>query len=450
MMHIQGSVGHRRVLAGWAVAGLVFLSACGGGGGSAPATPPSASCDLASQQSWLRAYMQSAYLWTGLSPNPEPTGFGTLQSYFSALLFTGNASLPADQWSYLADSVAYTQFFGEGKSLGFGISVNGLEGQLPLKVRYVEALSPAAQQGIVRGEVILAINGRSAADLLAAGDFSALSPTREGDAISLQLDNGSGPRTVTLNATLHLLTPVPVWRVFTQPSGTKVGYVVLKDFITQAEEPLLAAFAALRAAGATELILDLRYNGGGRLSTANLLASQMAGVVNDGKVFARLSYNAAQSGRNVSYALAATLRGFDRAVVLTGQRTCSASELLVNGLKPHLPVLTVGDTTCGKPFGFNPVESCSTVFSAVNFEVFNAVGEGRYVNGLAPTCAVADTFSGALGDANETLTASALSVLQTGTCPVAPLAERSRAQGWRGRLRQGVTEPGMPPGLIAE
>jgi carboxyl-terminal processing protease len=129
---------------------------------------------------------------------------------------------------------------------------------------------------------------------------------------------------------------------------------------------------------------------------------------------------------------------FARVVVLTGARTCSASELVVNGLKPFADVVTIGGTTCGKPFGFNPVSSCGNTFSAVNFESFNAQGQGRYYNGIAATCPVADDFSGELGDAGEKLTAAALSYLATGVCPAASSL----------RVQPSRVEPGDRRGMM--
>lgn len=427
------------------LAWVAVLASCGGGGGSELSS--AGSCDVAGQNAWLRSTMADKYLWAGTSPNPAPAGYASVQSYFDALLFTGDGTVPADRWSYITDSASFNQFFAEGKTLGYGLFVNGLELQLPLKVRYVEPQSPAAA-GLTRGDTIVSINGRAAADLIAANDFAMLSPAREGEVLSLVVDSGAGPKTVSLTAATYSLTPVPVSTVFTQPSGTKTGYVVLKDFITQAEAPLATALASIRAAGATELILDLRYNGGGRVSTANALASLIAGASNNGKLFTHLGYNAQNQASNTDFLLSgATGAAFTRVVVLTGARTCSASELVVNGLKPYTQVVTVGDTSCGKPFGFNPVQSCSSTYSAVNFEALNALGQGHYYNGIAATCALAEDFTGALGTATEKLTAAALSYLQAGSCPAtASTTVRPTAASRWANKRPGV-EPGERQGM---
>lgn len=424
-----------------ALACAALLTACGGGGSDTTAPPVSAAgCDVASQKDWLRAYMADQYFWTGVSPNPEPAGYSTVQSYYDALLFTGDAVVPKDKWSYITPSAAYSQFFAAGKTMSYGIFVNGLEGVLPLRVRYVEPQSPAATAGLKRGDIIASANTRLAADLITSKDFSVLTPANVGDRLDLQIDSGSGPRTVTLTAATFDLTPVSSNQVLTLPNGSKAGYVLLKDFISQADAPLTSVLADFRAQRATELIIDLRYNGGGLLSTSNLLASLVAGSTAGGQVFTQLNRNARNQAANATFRLVnAPAPTFGRVVVLTGARTCSASELLVNGLKPYVNVITVGATTCGKPFGFYPVDHCGSTFSAVNFETVNGAGQGRYYTGIAPTCPAADDFKGVLGTAAEGLTAVAVEYLQTGVCPTVsvPLQVPSGANTRRAALGFG-------------
>jgi carboxyl-terminal processing protease len=431
-----------------ALAAALALLACGGGG-SAPAG--SASCDLASQQDWLRSYMLDWYYWSGTSPNPAPSGFTTLQTYFDALKFTNYPGRGTDPWSYYQDSASYNQFFSEGQTLGYGLFVNGTERQLPLRVRMTEPKSPAGLAGLVRGDTIVSVNGVAAADLI-TGDFAVLNPAKTGDSITVVVDTATGRGTFVLTAAVYTLTPVPVAEVLSLPNGTKAGYVMLKDFITQAEQPLIDALAAFRAQGATELIVDLRYNGGGRISTATKLASLIAGAAHAGQTFAELHYNAAHTSSDTRYVLATDSgAAFARVLVLTGSRTCSASELIVNGLAPLVNVVTLGGTTCGKPYGFNPVASCGNTFSVVNFHSVNAAGTGDYELGLAPVCPVAEDFTGVLGDPAEKLTAAASSYLQTGSCPVAAApGTAAPATASRQAQSRSAVEPGDRRGMIAD
>lgn len=433
-----------------ALAGTLALAACGGGSDSA-APAGATSCDADAQKTWLRGYMQDWYLWAGSAPNPDPAGYATLASYLDALRFPGLGAVPNDRWSYLQDSARYNQFFGEGRTLGYGLFVNGIELVLPLRVRMVEPQSPAAPAGLQRGDVIVSANGRTAADLVAANDFAVLNPAQAGDTLTLVIDRAGVQSTVVVTAATYTLTPVPVARVLTLAGGTTAGYVMLKDFITQAEAPLATALADFRAAGATELIVDLRYNGGGRISTATALASLIAGASHAGQVFTQLRYNAAHQASNTSFTLASSpAPAFRRVVVLTGPRTCSASELVVNGLRPYAQVVTIGGATCGKPFGFNPVASCGTTVSAVNFQSYNAANQGDYYDGIVPTCAAADTFTGALGDPAEALTAAATSYLANDSCPTASAAaDATRAHALSIRARRGA-EPGERPGMFVD
>jgi hypothetical protein len=136
-------------------------------------------------------------------------------------------------------------------------------------------------------------------------------------------------------------------------------------------------------------------------------------------------------------------------LVLTGARTCSASELVVNGLAPHMNVVTLGGTTCGKPFGFNPVASCGNTFSAVNFQSYNAASFGGYETGLTPTCPVAEEFADALGNPAERLTAAALSYLNNGgTCPSA--SGKAAALSARERAQRSRVEPGDRQGMFID
>ncbi len=436
----------------------MLLAGCGGGGSDGPDISQPASCSVADQNVWLREYMADWYFWYAASPRPDPAPYTSVESYFDALLYTGSLSaFPyADQWSYTQPAAQHDLFYGEGKSMGYGLFVAGLEildqPTQPLRVRYVEPASPAASAGLVRGDQILTINGRPAAELVAANDFSALSPQSQGQQVTLRVRDGVGAeRTVVLTATVYSLTPVPNAQVLDTGNGRRTGYLVLKDFIEQSEPSLDSAFASFRAAGITELVIDLRYNGGGLVSTATKLASLVAGPQRNGQVFASLLYNNRHSNENSSFLFSSSVAGLglNRVYVLSGPRTCSASELVINGLRPFVNVVAVGDTSCGKPFGFLPISRCGTTFSAVNFETVNASNEGRYVNGFQPTCAVADDLDHPLGSPAEGLLAAARYHAANNVCPAGTASSTARAAGFkRPAERPRSTEPSDERGMI--
>jgi carboxyl-terminal processing protease len=177
-------------------------------------------------------------------------------------------------------------------------------------------------------------------------------------------------------------------------------------------------------------VLDLRYNGGGLVSVARDLASLVGGSRSAGCNYTTLLYNATRAGENntaYSFNDPPQALGLQRVYILAGERTCSASEQLANGLRPFVNVVLVGDTTCGKPVGFLPHDDrCGNVYNVVNFETVNANNEGRYFDGLGPTCAVSEDWSKPLGSIAEPLLATALRHADGGSC-TAPATARQRA-----------------------
>ena len=174
---------------------LALLASCGG-------YDNNPSCDVGSRQSGLHDYFFDWYFWYALSPFPLPGSQPTIDAYFNALLYTGtDPNFPADRWSTHQSTQSFVDFFGNGQILGYGVLVADLEvttptpqPAAPLWVRYVEPLSPAAAAGVVRGDRVVSVNGRTAADMIAANDFSVLTPAASGDTIGVVLENTAGQR----------------------------------------------------------------------------------------------------------------------------------------------------------------------------------------------------------------------------------------------------------------
>jgi hypothetical protein len=439
----------------------VLLAACGGGGGDGPGSgPPPLTCSVADQNVWLRDYFNENYYWYALAPNPSPAGFTTVESYFDALLYQGGdlipggggATWPSDRYSDFQSTASFNQFFGDGRTLGYGVAVNGLEAvannATRLFVRYVEPNSSAAltggiSGGLRRGDEILAINGTPVATLIANDDFSALTPNVQGDLLNLQVKRGTNPAiTVVLAATVFDLTPVQNGARLQTLGGRVFGYVFVKDMINQADAPLAAKMAEFRNLGVQDLVIDLRYNGGGLVSTGSKVASYASGSRATGQVYTRLLYNDKQQTNNENYLFTNpnAWSGFARAYVLAGERTCSASEQVINGLRGvGINVVAIGNTTCGKPVGFLPADGgCGTTYSVVNFEGVNALNQGRYFDGLGPTCAVAEDFSKPIGALDDPLLTTAAFHMDNGACPVAGTREQPQSRGAQRKRYNGA------------
>jgi C-terminal processing protease CtpA/Prc len=382
-----------------------------------------------------------------------------VESYFEAMLHTGtDPAFPADRFSRSESTESFNRFYGEGSTLGHGVSVAGLEvsGQpaAPLYVRHVEPLSPAAALGVQRGDEVLAIDGRSAYDLIASNDFSVLTADVVGEQMTLELRRNGVPRTVTVSAAVYTLTPVSGTAVLTTVAGRRLGYVAVKDMIGQALAPMETAFARLKAERIDDFVLDLRYNGGGLVSTGGTLASYVAGALAGDRRYATLLYNDKQTDSNQTFRFSTptSALGLPRVVVLMGRRTCSASEQVINGLRGvGIDVVAIGETSCGKPLGSLPIDACGRTYSAINFESVNDRNEGRYFDGFDATCPVAEDFTAAQGSTADPLMAAAMHFADHGDCPVTLAAQAARkkalsAPAPRGAPgREGDERGGMIP-----
>ncbi len=451
---------------------VLCLCACGGGDSPSPLTqevavppvvdtgtetsnPSPSVCPLAEEQSWLRQHVRNTYLWNDLTPDRSPDGFTSLRTYWDSLLFQGNTVIPKDRFSSYSTTETFSRYYGEGITLGYGVSVAGLEvaGQrdAPLFVRYVEPKSPAANAGIRRGDEVLAMNNQLASEAVANDDFSALNAMTEGEQLSLVLKRGNDVWSVTVTSALFYLTPVQHPQVF-QTSRGAVGYVYVQSMTSQTESRLQEAFARFRQEAVSDVILDLRYNGGGLVSVGGRLASYVAGSYGQGQVYAELKYNAQQSNRNQRYTFSnpGGWSGLTRVMVLAGRRTCSASEQLINGLRGiGVQVTVFGETTCGKPVGSSPTANCGNTFSLVNFTSVNRLGFGGYFDGFSPTCSVPDDVRMPLGHPQEGLLAAALSFAETRICPSRPPSAQARAAAPRARI-QTKPEPGSIQDMIPD
>jgi hypothetical protein len=408
-------------------------------------------CSVPDQETWLAGLFANNYLWNATSPNYPPQT-ATIAEYFDSLLYTGgDPSFPAgvtDVWSSFTDDASFNRYWGSGDDLGYGLFVNGIEAQGtagPLLVRYIDPGSPAAAAGIVRGDEITSINGVPAATVIANNDYSALSASSVGQTVTVATHNAAGDHSYTLAAAEYALTPVQGTRIVTTPGGRPMGYLMVTDMIDQALNPYDAAFGQFKAAGVQDVVIDLRYMGSGFVHDGEIMASYPAGPTTTGRVYANLYFNAllAPSANSFytfdPYTNALSL---SRVFVLTGPRTCAAAEQLVNGLRPYVGVVTIGDTTCGKPVGSTPASNCGTTYSPITFQITNGNNQGQYFGGISATCPVAENLAVPIGADGDPLLAGAETFADGGACPPMALTASTSAQRHASSLVSGMLEPG--------
>jgi C-terminal processing protease CtpA/Prc len=216
-----------------------------------------------------------------------------------------------------------------------------------------------------------------------------------------------------------------------------VGYVHFRNFVTPSVAALNTAFQQLRDQGASELVLDMRYNGGGLVSVAQHLAGLVGGAPLVGQVFVQFTHNDKQTSRNTTYSFEAKPQalGVSRLVVIATQASASASEAIINGLRPYMDVKVVGERTYGKPVGQYGFEFCEKVLYPVAFLVTNARGQADFFSGIPADCAAPDDVDRPLADAREASLAEALAVLRTGRCSGQAAAAGLQQESLRERLR---------------
>lgn len=452
---------------------LLALTGCGGGGGSPGAcvgsaavcspsqntqNPPGLSTDSVSslanictpegEKRWVRAYLDDVYLWYQEIVDVTPAAYATPQDYFYALLVR-----PKDRFSFTAPQADIDQYYQSGQEIGYG--ANFVNQGDHLRVAYTDPNTPAAQQNIIRGAEIIAINGVPIEQVSAADRITALYPSTVGASNQFTvLDAGSAAaRTVRLNAVIVIKSPVPATTIINTVDSKKIGYLAFTDHVATAEAPLIAAMTQFQQGGIDDLVLDLRYNSGGFLYIASELAAMIGGASVQGKVFEQLQFNAkhpektSDPDNRIDFPIVSTndsplpQLNLTRVFVLTGPDTCSASESIINSLPPFMQVISIGGTTCGKPYGFIQKNNCSTAYFAIQFAGVNNAGQGSYTNGFAPACAVADDLEHPLGDIRERLLQTAIAYRASGSCPATGLTQALTARYAPAAVRQVYRAP---------
>ncbi len=419
---------------------LLFLAITGTAGcGELPSSaggPETAGCSTVQANTFVRDTLREWYLWYRDIPDLDPARYPSPEAYLEAVRLR-----PVDEsFSYVADKAADTAFFSESQFIGFGFGLL-FQGR-DLYVSQVFPGSSAADASLARGDRILSIGGRSVESLLSSGAFdAAFGPDEVGFQIEIVVRGRNGQdRPATLTKRLVTIPTVSDTRVY-DVGGRRVGYIFFRNFVRPSSTALDAAFAQISAAGASDLVLDLRYNGGGLVSVAQHLASLIGGTRTQNQVFVEYVHNDKQTARNVStpFEDAAGAVSLPSLVVIATRSTASASELVVNSLRPFIPVTLVGDRTFGKPVGQYGFDFCAKVLYPVAFATVNARGEGDYFGGFAPDCPAGDDIGHPIGDPEEASLQTAIHFIATGSCPVAA-ARAAAAQRLRAPRRDGFHE----------
>lgn len=381
-------------------------------------------CSIPDANNQLYDYMESDYFWyQDLSQTFNPEAYGDVKEALAGL------RVSQDRFSFAMTDEEYEDYR-NSVFFGYGFSHTRAENNDGLVIRYVFDEGSAALNGLRRGDTITAVDGKSMATILTEVDAGTntlsdvFGPNTEGHSIEVTFtkpDNSEVTATFTKGSIqANTVMATEVKEITVGEETKKVGYLVFDSFDSRSESELNQAFNHFADEQIDEMILDVRYNGGGLIRVAKQLSTQIAGDAVENQVFVRYVHNDKLSGQNSTsyFSLGQGIEkmNLDKVIVLTTGGSCSASELVINALTPFVEVVTVGERTCGKPVGMYPSQICDHVVFAINFQTQNAEGDGDYYDGLDVDCPVNDVVTGDWGVDSDPLLAEGLHYLQNDSC----------------------------------
>lgn len=404
----------------------------------------------------LRSMSNELYLWYDEIIDRDPSLYSTDEYYdllkTEAITATGTAK---DQFHWSTNTDDYNKQTQSGESAGYGATWTLISTAPPREIVIIltQPNSPATAPDVnlSRGERILSVDGvdvinGSDVDTLNAGLFP--KTLGETHTFVIQSLNTNTTRTVQMTTATIIESPVNIVTTIATASGN-VGYILFNSHIEPAETGLIDAIDQLNTKGVSDLVLDMRYNGGGLLDIASELGYMIGGSNTTNKIFESVAFNNKYPSINpvTGYALTpipfhTRTQGFsapagsnlptlnlNRVFVLTGSNTCSASESVMNSLRgAGVEVIQIGGATCGKPYGAYIIPNCGTSYFTIQFKGANAKGYGDYTDGFfpgaansdnpaeLPGCEVPDDYNHVLGDQNEARLFAALAYRDNGSC----------------------------------
>ncbi len=434
---------------------------------------------------WQRSFNHETYLWYREVVDKNPSDFG-LEEYFQQLKTTEvtDSGADKDQYHFIQPTNEVEEQTQLGVTYGYGISYKR-ESNVPPRNWQVTNITPNTQaiSKVSRGSRLLAINDVDFINSSTESDLetinSALFTSTEGEVNNFKfIDINNREYEVTLTSETVTGVPLQLAKTLNTPQGN-VGYMLLTSFNNATvEKDLFEQFTQFEQDNITDLVVDLRYNGGGYLALSSQLAYMVAGrAATINKTYDRLIYNDKLSDQNRSigfYSETIDLRrliggdsiinegqplpslNLSRVYVLTTGSSCSASESFINALiGVDIEVIQIGETTCGKPYGFVSEDNCGLTYFTVQFKGENHKGFGDYADGLVPKqlpeagkqyqvqgCPIKEDYQHALGDEQEILLASALYYQENNTCPeiTQGIAVQPKSIGAFGSLNRSAIE----------
>lgn len=363
--------------------------------------------------------MQEWYLWNEDLPDLNPSNYSDANAYFEDLL------VDVDRWSYIANLDELLAYFENGTYTGYGLAFK-FDKNNDLRVKLIFEDSPLFTEGITRGWKLVKINQ------LAISSLSDQQVLNELDKPSgtFVFENTEGEQKEISASQKELDQNTVLKREVINYNGAQVAYLAFDSFLGKSKDELNEAFVYFKEQNATELVLDIRYNGGGSTDISNQLASLITGNAYEGQIYSKVFHNESKSNENFTdeFKEQSAAYGFNRVFVITTSSTASASEMVINGLKPYLGadnVILVGSKTHGKPVGMYVFQerALNLAIVPISFSITNANDEGNYFDGIPVTYEISDDLEHDFGDIDESNFRAALDYISQGNFPAVTAAK---------------------------
>lgn len=391
------------------------------------------SCSQESVNRHAFAYLREWYLWYEHLPPIDPADYESLDKMIAAVKYREGDKL-IDRFSYAVKKEEHDNYYA-GKRYGMGMSIQRDEDNAVF-ISLVYPESPAGIAGLKRGQQLVAMNGvtveeldenaaynkehRNDEDFEEKTDWNNVyNAENKGEAVVFKVLEDGIELETTVYLDDYISKSVLAYKIL-ENNGVKTGYIHFKAFINSSEDELNEVFAHFKEENVEQLVLDLRYNGGGLVKIARQLVNLIVGDKAKSDEIIKLIYNSKHQEQNTSYkgeVLKNSLSGINKVAVIVSSGTASASEMVINSLTPYVEVVLIGETTYGKPVGMNSKDICDQTIVPITFKYANSQDYGDFFLGMEADCAAFDDFKHDFGDEREEELAVSLYYLSKGTCP---------------------------------